>query len=221
MAEPTITFGAAQSFGTVTGWAEQSSDSAVNKDRAVALSRIGNEVASTLYNQRTEVSTPYVCTSNTNTVPAIIGSLVNSLTLTEIQINTTNTGYATMTLTGHNHATNAHADTLQQAAHSIAVAAAFGATDFLGGTAGSDAAVKSGNITISCDHTDVEDADGDHLIGNNHNGKIVAETVWTGVPSDTAASGWDKVTVSTATNNQGFLETTVRGEKALALATPS
>ena len=224
MAEPTITFGAAQSFGALTGWAEQSSDSGVAQDRAFTLGAAGDELVSKVSNTRTEVSTPYKADDDGAVAPpANIGAVVNSIVLTQIQINTTKNDFATMTLTGHNHAANAHADaTTKQIAHGITLAAGFGAEDFLGGTAGDNADVDSSSITISVQHTDIEDADNAHLTGQNYNGKITAETVWNGVPTTAVGAGWDNVRVSTRTTNTGFLQTVASAEKALGtLAVPT
>jgi hypothetical protein len=220
MAEPAITFGAAQSFGAQTDWSEQSSSSNVVSDVAKALNNIGNQVASKVHNARTEVSTPYTANKNGNcAAPTVLGKLVNSLVLTGIEIATSATAHATMTLTGHNHADNAHADTLQQVTHGLASAVTgFGATDFLGGTAGSAADVESGSISITCEHTDIVASDGDHLVGNNYNATVSATTVWNGVPSATVGAGWDVESVSTETTNTGFLKTTVTATKALTLA---
>ncbi|HPA41105.1 MAG TPA: hypothetical protein PKV69_03755, partial [Candidatus Hydrogenedentes bacterium] len=65
------------------------------------------------------------------TVPATIGKLYGNYDLTGINIATSATAMAKMDLTGHNHAENAHADTLQQAAHGITLSSGFGAQDFL------------------------------------------------------------------------------------------
>ena len=222
MAEPTIAFGAAASFGALTGWVEQSSGSTVASDRASVLGATGNEAVSKLHNAGTQVSTPYKAsvTGSAPTIPATLGAIVNSLDLTGISISTTAGDFASMTLTGHNHSDNAHAASpvLRFAAHGITLADGFGAKDFLGGTAGADASVESSTINISAQHVDIlAGATGNHLIGQNYNAMIEAETVWSGVPG-TASSGWDQVSVETRTTNTGFLQTIVRGTKTLALA---
>lgn len=223
MAEPTITFGAAQGFGTLTGWNEQNTTSAVVSDRARTLSRIGNETASALHNERTEVTTNYeaAAASSVAILPATLGKLTNSLVVTEISVSTSATGFASCSVTGHNHTDNAHADTLQQAAHGIATTVGFGAVDFLGGTAGDDASVESSTITISCQHNDQVDKDGDHLVGENYDAMIAVTVVWSGVPTVAVGAGWDTTSVETGTDNQGFLKTTVTATKTLALAAPA
>lgn len=221
MAEPTITFGASNGFGSFAGW-DLVSDSATQvDDRATTLDADGNEAASTTYNGRIEYTSTYRCNNNTNTVPATIGALENSRVLTQIQIKTSNTDYAEMTLTGHQHDANAHADTLHQAAHSITVSAAFGAQDFLGGTAGDNAAVASGEVTIAVEHDDIEGATGGHLIGENYHGTIKATTTWSGVPTTAVGAGWDTTSVESPVSNTGFAQTVAAAEKGLDLAAPA
>lgn len=220
MAEPAITFGANALLGTLTGWSEQDTNSDVNSQRAAVLNSSGNEAASNLHNERTDYSvTAKATTTGAPTVPATIGALLNSTgILTEINISTTAEDFVTLSLTAHQHTNNPHVDDRNQAAHGITLSAGFGATDFLGGTAGSDAAVASSSIRIACDHEDIANASGNHLIGENYNGKIESETVWSGVPTTPVGSGWDKVSVVTQRSNTGFLTTTARAEKALALS---
>lgn len=221
MAEPTITFGCAESFGEIAKWNEQSSNSSVVSDRARTLTKDGDQAASTTYNERTEVTTSYEAgsTSGCSILPANIGALTNSLILTGIDVSTSATGFATLSLSGHNHTANPHTSShaLKSVAHGIATPVGFGAVDFLGGTAGLNADVESSTLSISCEHVDVEAHTGNHLVGENYDPKVTATTVWNGAPTTAAATGtWDKVSVVTETTNSGHLKTTVTGEKALS-----
>lgn len=220
MADKVITFGAAQSFGAVSGFNEQTSSVAVSKSRASAHNAVGVEVVSSLYDERTDVSTPYKVSSAATTaiLPASIGALLNALIVTDIKVNTAAGDYAGVTIGGHNHAANAHAASpaLTSWVHGIALTSGFGATDFLGGTAGDNASVKSSSCTIKCDHVDEIGATGDHLVGNNFNPMVEAEVVWVGVPTTAVGAGWDSVSVVTGTDAQGLLTTTARGVKALS-----
>lgn len=219
-AETAITFGATAGFGTFTGWKLESDTPNTQSDRASALDDLGNEVASAVFNERTEYSSTYTCTANTNTVPATLGKLYNGRILTGIAIATSNTGAATMTLTGHQHTDNTHADTLQQGAHGITVTSVFGAQDFMEGTGDSGSAPVSGSITISCQHQDLQDASGDHLVGNNYNAMISASTSWAGTVATPADTGWDVTGHQTATTNTGHITSQVNATKAMSLAAP-
>ena len=108
MADKAITYGASEGFGAVTGWNAKKTSSPVTNERKMAHDDKGDEVASKLVGEKTEVSSDYECELDANTIPASIGALVNVLILTEISINTSD-GPATMSLRGHNHGANAHA----------------------------------------------------------------------------------------------------------------
>lgn len=214
---PTIDFGSAQPFGTLTGWNYTSATITTDKQRANALDHIGNEAASNLYDETTNVTASLVASSSSApTIPPSIGAKVGDYILTSIQVNTTRGEAATMTLTGHNHTANAHTGSEKSVAHGITLAGGFGSKDFMAGTAGSNASVKSGSITIECQHADETDGSGSHLVGENYTPMLTAETEWVGVPSAAAESGWDVTSKPNPTENAGFETTTVSGTKALA-----
>jgi hypothetical protein len=221
MTLPSIQFGVSASpFGAPAGWVPRGPAISVVKDRANVLNGIGNEVASVLHNERTEVTQDFEPASATAlpTVPANLGVLLDEVILTSIAISTSATGFVTMTLTGHQHATNAHTDTLKKVAHGISVSKCFGAIDFFGATPGSDSDVESSSITIACQHIDVQNGDGNQLVGENFDARISGSTTWHGVPTVVAAAGWDVTNVETTENNTGFKQTTVTAEKPLTLA---
>jgi len=220
MADKVISYGASEGFGAFAGWESHGTEDATNLTRAIATDDKGDEVASDLHDERREVSGNYECNNDTNTIPADIGDLVNSLILTSLNISTAEGRAATMALTGHNHTNNAHADlpALRKAAHAITLAKCFGATDFMGGTAGDNASCIEGSVNITCEHVDQNDGDGDHLVGENYGAKIEARSVWAGVPSVVAEAGWDVTVETTTDENTGFQKTTVTGVKSLPMA---
>ena len=223
MAEPSIKFGTQSNFGEQTGWSALNPSTAVVSQRASALGSTGNEVASKLFDEMTNYSQEFQAASATvaPTISPKIGALVGSCILTSITISTSATDFHKQSLTGHQHTDNAHEDTLLQAAHGISLSTAFGGVDFFSGTAGDDASVDSSTLTISCSHVDKQAADGDHLIGQNYNGKISGSVTWHGVPTVAAGAGWDVTSVETTEENTGFLKTVVTAEKALALSAPA
>lgn len=223
MADPVITFGTSAVFGTQTGWTEQGSTTSATSDRAAALNGEGNEILSELYNAGTEYSQEYVASSSATpaTIPASIGKLYGSAILTSIAISTSGTDFPKMTLSGHNHTDAAHTDTLHQAAHGIAMSVAFGSQDFLGGTAGDNAVVQSSSVTITCQHNDTLDADGNHLAGENFNGQISGTTTYYGVPTTAADASWDITSINTTSENSGYTKTVVTAKKSVSLASPA
>jgi hypothetical protein len=226
MANQAIDYGAAELFGTISGWNEGQPETANNKQRKFSLSKDGEETASVLHDEKVEVTVPYEAnTDGTVEIPGTIGALVNSLMLTQIQITTEAEGFVKMSLQGHDHNDgNPHDGSEKSAAHEIAAIQGFGANDFLSGTPGANASLASASVVIKCEHNDIAGSGtaggaGTHTAGENFHGVIEAESVWNGVP-DVAADtdAWDEVTVSTKTNNQGFKTTTVKGVKALVLS---
>jgi len=217
MADKAITYGASEGFGAFTGWESKGSNDNVTSKRAVAMDDKGDEVASQLHDEKTDTTENLECNDDTNSIPAAVGALENARILTGIFIQTSAEGYAQMTLTGHNHTDNAHAASpaLRTATHGITLASCFGATDFLAGTAGTDASPISGSIDIKCDHVDQVDKDGNHLVGENHNFTMEAKTTWAGVPTTPADTGWDVTVKTTTDENTGFQKTEVTGVKKL------
>jgi hypothetical protein len=216
---PTIQFGSDKPFGDLTGWNYTSASVTTDKERATAADSIGNEVASRLYDEKISVTASLVAASaSAPDVPTEIGAYLGAYILTSIQISTSRDGFVTMTLTGHNHAVNPHsgASGEKTVAHGITLASGFGALDFMEGTAGSNASVRSGTITIECQHTDETDASGDHLVGENYQPMLTAETEWVGVPTTPADTGWDVTSKPNPTENTGFESASYSGTKALA-----
>jgi len=218
MADKAITYGASEGFGAITGWNAKSTKDPTAYDRLTAHDDKGDEAASKLVGEKNEVQSDYECENDTNTIPASIGALVNSLILTEISISTSKSA-AKMSLRGHNHGANAHAASpaLRTAVHSIAVSKCFGAQDFMSGTADTNSSVVTGNCTIKCDHNDQDDGDGDHLVGENCNALIECVTTWSGIPTVAAEAGWDVTIDSTEDEATGFIKTVVTGTKKIAM----
>ena len=216
MANPVIQFGVTHGFGFLTGWEYQDTSYTTNKTRANTLDGDGDEVVSKLHNEITEYTSRYKASvaGSAPTVPATLGEVINSVCLTSISLNTSSSDFVEMTLTGHNHANNAHG-TVRTIAHGVTVDDGFGVTDFLGGTAGDNAGLASSSITISCEHQDVLDGDGDQLAGENYNPRMVATVDWYGTPSDDEDGTWDITSSSPSDANTDFQKISYTGEKAL------
>ena len=217
MAEATINFGASGGFGDIAGWNHIDNSSPNSKDRATASDEIGNEAASNMHNERTEYSDSYETplAGSAPNIPAEIGDIINSILLTRIRVETDGTSYAKMTLEGHQHADNPHTSE-KTVAHGITLDDGFGVTDFLGGTAGANASCVRSDITIECEHLDETDGDGDHLVGENYNPRMTANSEWVGTPTEpNADSSWDIQSSSPTRGNTAYERVTYTGVKAL------
>lgn len=219
MADKAVTYGASAIFGAITGWKYVGGSSDQNHGIAEAHDELGNVAAHSQIDEILPRSASLECVDDTNTVPATIGAIVNSIDLTGITINLRNKDKATMSLTGHNHTANAHSS-LNCLAHGMSVSSAFGAEDVLGGTPGTTATVESATINITCEHMDEPDEGGkDHFAGQNYNGKVQVTQTWIGVPTtpfdDTIWTGTAKQTTD---KNDGLTRTVVNVTKYLILA---
>ena len=221
MAEPTVQFGSDAPFGTPSDWARQPATATIEKQRANALNEIGNEVFSKLYDERTNYQQDFTASSTAAPDMAdlnTIGKLVGLAIVTSITFTTQADQPVQCQLQGHQHAVNAHGDTLRQVAHGIDPGKSFGAVDFLGSTPGSNASVFSSTATITCQHVDELDQNGDHFVGQNFDARVEVVQDFVGVPTTAAGAGWDVTNIETRTDNQGFEHTVVTAQKKLTLA---
>ena len=209
-------FGATGGFGNITGWDLQTANFTRQSDRVTAASKTNNESDSNIADRRKNWTCTYKANKNyaaaAPTLPANIGASLNSILLLSIAVNTTNSDFATMTLTGHEHVDGTDGAALRSVAHGITLDKGFGANDF--DTSGGDS-VNSSTVTISCDHAEVKDKDGDTSAGENHNPRIEVTAKWLGSGA-TAPAGYDETDYSEETGNDNFLYSNVSAHKALA-----
>lgn len=221
MAEASINFGTSSKFGTLTGWAAQDANPATSTQLARTLNETGDEAASQLFDTKTDITQTFkAAVAGAVTLPAAIGALLGGYILTGINISTTWNDFATIVLSGHNHAVNPHANTLRQAAHGITLTAGFGATAFLGATAG-PAVLQSSTCNITIQHVDKNGATGDHAAGQNYDCVITVTETWQGTPTTNAGSGWKVTNVTAPESNTDLVGTVVTAQKSIALALPS
>lgn len=223
MPEPSLYFGTNSKFGTLSGWAAQDGAPSTNKQLARVLGEMGDEAASALYDEKTEVSQNFTATSPTSAIPAAlkIGAVIGGNVVTGIHIQTVWNDYAKLSLTGHNHAANPHTDTLRQASvDSLALASGWGATEFLGATAG-DAVLQSSDANIVCQHVDINGASGDHANGQNYDCVVTVTETWYGIPTVAAGSGWKVTSIVKNEKNTDYVSVTVTAQKSLTLAAPA
>ena len=209
------TFGAAAlGFGTLEGWEIQGPTATDEQQRATAPDETGNVEAAQVYDDTQQVTTTYKATAATPALPSSIGADVNGITLTSISVSTDAEDWATMTLTGHAHTDGTHG-TCRSVAHGVTLERGFGASAF-GITLGvSGEAVRSSEVTISCEHNDVPDATGDTAAGENYNPRIELSGRILGSGA-TLPAGYDRLEDGTEGSSTDFQYQTLRGIKDLA-----
>ena len=129
------------------------------------------------------------CGSALGTDLPAIGSVSGGYVIESIAIATSATETPTISISGHNHTANAHATGLASYDWPAAIIAELdaivgkkGAVDFFDND-GASVATQSSTITGSCQHIDTEDSDGDHLAGDNYEGKIEVTQEFVGIVS--------------------------------------
>jgi len=209
-------------FGTQIGWDLQSATYTDQSERAAAFGATGNETNSEVYDQRRNWTCNYKAnvnyTATAPTIPASIGAQTvvsgeEKVTLTSIVINTVYNDFATMVLSGHQHVDGTDGSAaLRSVAHGITISKGFGAQAF--GTTGGES-VESGSCTITCEHAEAKDENGDTCAGENHNPRIQLNVTWLGQGA-TAPANYDTTSVDNPTDNNGFSHSTIQCEKPLA-----
>jgi hypothetical protein len=198
--------------GPLTGWEIQSVTVSEDNKRGTAPDEIGNEAAAQVYDDTQQVTTNYKATVKTApTIPASIGAEINGITTTQITVSTDSEDFATMTLTGHAHTDGDHG-TCKSVAHGMTLDRGFGASDF--GVTGGES-VRSSELTITCEHSDVPGAEGDTAGGENYNPRVEISVRVLG-DSPSLPGGFDRMTDALEGASEDFQYTTISGVKPLA-----
>ena len=198
------TWGAGVSkYGALTGWALNTTDNPSESQRETAHDDTNNVLASELYDKRITINETFraVLRPGGPTVPPNIG-LHDGVPLTGINISTTRSDFATMTLTGHEHedGTDGGSGDLREAAHGISMDQSFGVNLF-GFTVSS---ATESTCNIECEHAEVPDADGDTAAGENHNASITVTITSHEEYATSVPEGFDIVAQRPGTDAQGF-----------------
>jgi len=200
--------------GALTGWEIQSVTVSGDNKRGTAPDEIGNEAASKLYDDTQQVTTTYKATEKTApSIPANIGADINGITTTQISVSTDSEDFATMTLTGHVHTVGTHG-TCKTVAHGMKLDRGFGASDF--GVTGGES-VRSSELTITCEHAEVPNAEGNNAAGENYNPRIEISVRVLG-SSPSLPEGFDRMTDALEGASEDFQYTTIAGIKPLAFS---
>lgn len=220
-------FGTNSQFGTLTGWIAQDASISTTNQLARVLDTDGNGLANgqQLFDEKTEVTQNFTAGSTSADLPSLyIGGKHGDNIVTSITINTTWNDFAKISLTGHQHTENPHGNTLAKA--DIGGAGfpdglnAFGATDFMDIEEG-DAILQSSSMTITCQHVDHNEPDGDHAIGENYDCVVTVTETFHGEPDDDGNSEWKITNKSFNESNTDFVTYTITAQKPVTLTIPS
>lgn len=201
------------STGIGASWERQSSNPANEKQRANALDALGEEVASTLYDETDRVTEMWVAKDTVALDIPDLGAVVDDYVVTSIKLTTSNTAYATLEITGHKHTDGTPAQTCATGGAAL-ITAAYGALTLGCSTSGT---LNSSSITYECQHAEAKGATGNTVAGENYDAKQTVELVYIDGGVASAGAG-DVVSTVTQETNTGYQVKTITGVKALNLS---
>jgi len=198
------------STGIGASWAWQGASPATNLQRAQALGATGQEVAHQLYDSTDTVTENWMAKDVVALAIPDLGSSVDGYIITDITVATSNTGFATLAITGHKHTDGTPTYTAATGFAAL-VTAAFGALELSGGSG----VLNSSSIQATCAHAEAKGADGNNIAGENYQGMInVTETF---IDGGALGVTYDVTSTSTEETNTGYQVTTITGTKMLAM----
>jgi hypothetical protein len=202
------------STGIGASWAWQGASPANAVQRAQALGATGQEVAHSLYDSTDTVSENWMAKDTVDLAIPDLGAVVDGYVITDITIATSNTGFATLAITGHKH-TDGTPTFTAATGYAALITAAFGALNLSGAT-GASGVLNSSSLQVTCQHAEAKGADGNNVAGENYNAMMTCtQTYIDGGVMDTT---WDVTSISNAETNTGYQVKTITGTKALTLS---
>lgn len=167
------------------------------------------------------------CTYRYNTTTGLgaalpnVGKVSGGFHIDQFTVKTTYNDYPEITIEGHQHIENEHADDRVQYSMSSGMESifdgAFGAYD-LAGLASDPICVTGSSVTVSVNHIDAECGEGDHWVGNNVQGIEKIQVDYIGLISASATiSGYTITDITTPSDsNTEHDKSSISAEKYLA-----
>ena len=225
MTDAVVSMAAVDDFDLGGNFIAQSSTKTISQDHGEMLKANGDiQKYSFVFNVLTSYSTAYKFNADTGLGAALpnIGSVENGYMIDSISISTSPDNYPEITIAGHNHAENAHADDRVEYAipadiQSI-LTGAWGVYDFFNKSSATVCATSS-SYTIQMTHVDVECQDGNHFVGNNVSGNEEASVTYVGnaATPTTLANGWVVDSTENGKQNQEMDSSTITASRPVAL----
>jgi len=229
MSDKVVGIGGSNLFSLGDNFHAQSSDSPHQRDASNMLDAAGNNQCETMINNRTEYTNNFAYCNATpdiktdlGTVLTAFGTVADSKLPTALNINFAAGQYATVDITGHNHDSNPHTLALSGVADvsaAVPASAGFGVPDF-GITLGDNSTPISASISISLNHIDENDADGEHWSGTNTTFKVDMSIELLGLPTsltvaalESDMTGWTVDSNGGSDNNQSLDHFTITAHR--------
>lgn len=204
-AEPSIGWAPSDLFAAHSDLHEQTSSSVETSETVIMRDALGNVECEKLgLNTITEYSNSYGYCAGSPDIESALGTLLTTFGAVfsaklplQIVVNFASGEWATVDVTGHQHAENLHmagaTDTVNLTTGSgdlIPSSSGFGVPTWPGMTLGSDCAAVAATLTCTMEHVDTQDGAGDHFVGKNMTPKAELSLEFIGTPSVEALTGW-------------------------------
>lgn len=138
------------------------------------------------------------------------GAGTSDVVITQASVGYVNNDYPTLTVTAHKHAAGTHLASSSDPANNwaITIPLAFGIQKVhLGGTL---ADCQKCDVSLSCEHVDKQDNEGDHLIGNSFGFKAECTEEYISDTKPTIPTGWNGSSNAKKSQNKDFYAITAR-----------
>jgi hypothetical protein len=201
------------STGVGASWAWQGASPANSLQRAQALGATGQEVAASLYDSTDTVTENWMAKDTVDLAIPDLGAVVDDYVITDITIATSNTGFATLAITGHKH-TDGTPTFTAATGYAALITAAFGALNLSGAT-GASGVLNSSSLQVTCQHAEAKGADGNNVAGENYNAMQVCTQTY--IDGGVMGTAFSVTSTSTAETNTGYQVRTIVGTKTLTL----
>ena len=187
--------------------------------RASAKGANGDEVANQLHDHKTAVNCNYLYKAASGSIDVddlYIGKVSGGYHIDQIQVAYSSTSWPKVTVTGHNHDDNPHADaSMVEIKPSLTLPAGWGVCPGLFANSSLVSSCVSANYTLSANHVDVLDCEGEHLAGDNSDGMEAVTAQYYGVPTLTL-TGWQQTSDNATDSNADFDQTSINVTRAVA-----
>ena len=189
MSKSVVFFAPDSAIGNLEGWEIQSgSNPSISRQRAQALGANGDEIASAQYGAQIAYSMNYKAKvfEGTLTIPKA-GAVVNGTHIDSVELAYSQTDYPSLSVSAHSHAkldgTPKSHDTCRTYSPSLAFPArAIGIPSALTGafTCPEGVGIRALSYTLTCNHVDEMDGEGEQLAGDNYDGSETLTIEFTG-----------------------------------------
>ena len=201
-------------------WHPQTQNLDSQLTRESAKGATGDEVASASHGAKTQGSVTYIYTG-AGTLGIIdmsglaIGKVLGGQAVDSITAAFSNNTWPTFTIGYHNHTANEHADgSMVEITPTVDLPAGFGCADLFT-NAGATSSCVSASYTLSAEHKDVDDSDGNHLAGDYFGATETVTAQYYGVPTLTT-TGFVVTSSNASDSNADFDQVNISATRGIA-----